>query len=581
MQTSGFQPKKWCKSTDPPVIPGPVESAKVATLQPTRTQLHINDIRESSLLAITQCRHSAVGKMPQGFQPARSALPWPSPAPSLVTLPIKPEIPVVFTQQLPPVSLPRPQPQPQPQPQVQAPPMATQTLWAEKHRPQQLRHFFGNPKAVEKLVKWVTARKRNPGTSHNPNVVALLSGPPGIGKTTIANLVLRNLGFKVVEINASDIRTRRAVYDLVKETVTRKPLRNPCAIILDELDGAVSHVGNTSDDPSEEDDNSGVAGVWQFVQECKKHQWPVAYPIICISNDVASKPMRQLMTATENIKFFPPFEKVVQEVLKSICNKEGIRLNAVQQKHVVEAARGDLRRLCQLLQMMSIRPMTLNTQVVDMLQNSKSDGAVDDLFPSVRRLMYQKATSVEDGQKLVEKDAAIITVMVHENLPAMAQHDPTMDTPKSLDQLALAYDDLSLIDILDTVDWQARGCDDNVSAALLSGMVRTRCQSYRQAALKKGGDQHVEWTQYFDQRKMQSSQAQVVQAATYAWHVPVTDLGLVNFLNSAPPRSFPELEIQPATRMEIDPDLQDLANQWQWITKTTPKTTPKKKAYRS
>lgn len=37
--------------------------------------------------------------------------------------------------------------------------------------------------------------------------IALLSGPPGLGKTTLAHIAARHAGYNVVEINASDERS--------------------------------------------------------------------------------------------------------------------------------------------------------------------------------------------------------------------------------------------------------------------------------------------------------------------------------------------------------------------------------------
>ena len=53
-----------------------------------------------------------------------------------------------------------------------------------------------------------------------PNVnagAALLSGPPGIGKTSAAKIVCANLGFEVIEQNASDTRNKGAIETQIKD----------------------------------------------------------------------------------------------------------------------------------------------------------------------------------------------------------------------------------------------------------------------------------------------------------------------------------------------------------------------------
>jgi replication factor C subunit 1 len=40
---------------------------------------------------------------------------------------------------------------------------------------------------------------------------ALISGPPGIGKTTSAHLVAKKCGFEAIEMNASDARNKASL----------------------------------------------------------------------------------------------------------------------------------------------------------------------------------------------------------------------------------------------------------------------------------------------------------------------------------------------------------------------------------
>jgi len=39
----------------------------------------------------------------------------------------------------------------------------------------------------------------------------LISGPPGIGKTTTVNIVAKQAGYEVLEFNASDTRSKKSL----------------------------------------------------------------------------------------------------------------------------------------------------------------------------------------------------------------------------------------------------------------------------------------------------------------------------------------------------------------------------------
>jgi hypothetical protein len=117
-------------------------------------------------------------------------------------------------------------------------------MYAETHRPTYLEDVIGHSEAKESLRKYL---------SSDFSKSILLSGPPGIGKTTLALCAARSCGFDPLEINAS--RSIRSFEDVEKikdacrsavnihSFLMNEPKKKTC-VILDEVDGSDPHAQN-------------------------------------------------------------------------------------------------------------------------------------------------------------------------------------------------------------------------------------------------------------------------------------------------------------------------------------------------
>ena len=82
--------------------------------------------------------------------------------------------------------------------------MREDLLWVEKYRPKKIVDVIGNEDAKTAFLDWLKNKRRT-------KKAILLYGPPGVGKTTLVNAAAQEFGFRVVEMNASDTRSEKAI----------------------------------------------------------------------------------------------------------------------------------------------------------------------------------------------------------------------------------------------------------------------------------------------------------------------------------------------------------------------------------
>lgn len=256
----------------------------------------------------------------------------------------------------------------------------TDTLWAEKWRPRNFMDFVGNESTNRRILHWikqwdrvVVQKNLNPITTNDEKdatnskfsdpfgrperKVLLISGPPGLGKTTVAHVIAKQVGYEVMEINASDERAGQKVKDKVNNSLTTQSFSGkPVCLIADEVDGSAEFgfirvLLDIINDDQKTVKRFQSSESSKFMQQKGKNRPKfLMRPIICICNDAYVPALEKLRPIAEMISFQQATEQALQDRLNFICDSENLKLTNTQLKEIIHLTDFDIRSSINLLQ---------------------------------------------------------------------------------------------------------------------------------------------------------------------------------------------------------------------------------------
>ncbi|KAJ2784441.1 DNA replication factor C complex subunit Rfc1 [Coemansia javaensis] len=376
--------------------------------------------------------------------------------------------PVVVVAVPPAAAATKPKPKPKPdQPAAGAgsPSEPAAQLWTEKYKPTKLKELCGHKENAKRILQWLGQWAS--GSIPEKRAV-LISGPPGIGKTTTAHLVAKLAGFEVLELNASETRNRGALKDMLGSAIgnrsvlefDRAKVRKAEADFENEQDRDVAESLGASGLKrmvvvmDEVDGMSGGdrGGSTELIQLVKRTR----VPIICICNDRQSTKVRALAASCEDMRFRRPAEAQLRARINTIAFREGLKIepNAIGQ--LVTSTRNDIRQIINLMSSYALRSgsMTYLDSKAFASTNRKETaiGPFDAIQKYLNPRENMEATFAEKID-LYYADYSIMPLFVQENYIDTYPHAAQGDLA-ALEQLSSAAD---LIAESDVVEARLRG----------------------------------------------------------------------------------------------------------------------------
>ena len=321
------------------------------------------------------------------------------------------------------------------------------SLWTDKYKPTNIKEIVGNVSAIQKSLAWLHNFQNGiPNTKR----ALFISGNPGIGKTTFANLLLQEANYELVEFNASDIRNQKLVKEKFKNIMGKVSISSLMGgakfigIIMDEVDGMSSG------------DKGGLSELITFVNPNKgkkkkdKLDLPYQNPIICICNEDQEKKLQDLKKECECVPFYPPKSREIYDFATQVIKKENIEMNDDQLLDLVKFCQQDVRKLLGTLEYLCCRHNKTNANNTIEVNLTGLDKKQEDerLFDSVYKVL-DKYYGVEETVRICNTDRSLINLLVHENILNIMSNYQGTDTNK-LQTMETIYSYMKESDVLDS-----------------------------------------------------------------------------------------------------------------------------------
>lgn len=259
--------------------------------------------------------------------------------------------------------------------------------WTDIYAPQTISQVVGHDTELPHLAEMI--KKKRP---------VLLYGPAGVGKTAVVHALAHELGYDVVEVNASDVRNADHVQQVVGGALQQASLFARGRIILvDELDGI-----------SGNEDRGGITALQLLLDQG-------GHAVVLVANDPWDTRFSTLRKKCGLIEFKKVRPESIAKALFAICSREGIHASLENLKELGRRSGGDVRAAINDLQSLTAGKNILAKEDLGLLDERDQE---KNIFEAMR--MVFKGTDAGPALNAfdsVDLEPNEVLLWLEENLP--------------------------------------------------------------------------------------------------------------------------------------------------------------------
>lgn len=284
--------------------------------------------------------------------------------------------------------------------------------WADRYRPKSVSELIISISSLEKISQWLDQWKE--GVPLKKALV--LYGPPGVGKTSAALAIAHDLGYPLVEMNASDQRNRESMKSVALMAALYQDISSDFGIpgqkkiiLIDEADSIFE--GRSSETGG---DTGGLSELLKVIQRTSN-------PIIVTMNNYyefrrkgAGKGILDSSLAIEFVPYkrrndtdFKTFKLKLNRRIYDILQAENVKIDQRSVNEIIEKNGTDMRSILNDLESLrdgsgssGLSMRDSRTSIYNVMQDTFRSGD----YTKVLRDLYDKDFQTEDYLMWIDKN---------------------------------------------------------------------------------------------------------------------------------------------------------------------------------